>query len=191
MGEGIVRSTQGRRAFARGSGRALPAARCPKIDSVAYPWKIIQTPNSYVFVYETFTYWRQIFTDGRTVDPDANPTWMGYSTGRWDGDAFVVDTAGSTEGLARPARAAGTDRLHVIERFTRPIWGAWSSTSRSTIQAPTRGRGGCSQEIYLRPDWEPLEFICGENNRDVEKLPGGHHVVTNVEAAKALGITVR
>jgi hypothetical protein len=47
-----------------------------------------------VIVYETFTYWRQIFVDGRTVDPDANPTWMGYSTGRWEGDTFVVDTRG-------------------------------------------------------------------------------------------------
>ena len=109
--------------------REDPDAHClpqgvPKIDSVAYPWKIIQTPNSYVFVYETFTYWRQIFTDGRTVDPDANPTWMGYSTGRWDGDAFVVDTRGFNgkvwlDQLGRPS----TDRLHVIERFTRPDMG--------------------------------------------------------------------
>ena len=60
-------------------------------------------------------------SDGRTVDPDANPTWLGYSTGRWDGDAFVVDTGGFNgkawlDQLGRPS----TDRLHVIERFTRP-----------------------------------------------------------------------
>jgi hypothetical protein len=47
------------------------------------------------------------------------------------------------------------------------------------------------QEVYLRPEWEPLEFICGENNRDIDRLPGGHLVVPNVDAAKALGITVR
>jgi hypothetical protein len=47
------------------------------------------------------------------------------------------------------------------------------------------------QEVYLRPDWEPFEFICGENNRDIERLPGGHVVVPNVEAAAALGIPVR
>ena len=111
-------------AHSRGSRRALPAAGSSKIDSVAYPWKIIQTPISYVIVYETFTYWRQIFTDGRTVNPDANPTWMGYSTGRWEGDTFVVDTRGFNgkawlNQLGRP----GTDRLHVVERFTRPDFG--------------------------------------------------------------------
>jgi len=47
------------------------------------------------------------------------------------------------------------------------------------------------QEVHLRPDREPLEFICGENNRDIERLPGGHTVVPNVEAAAALGIPVR
>ena len=47
------------------------------------------------------------------------------------------------------------------------------------------------QEVYLRPDWEPLEFICGENNRDIERLPGGHVVVPNVEAAAALGIPLK
>ena len=47
------------------------------------------------------------------------------------------------------------------------------------------------QEVHLRPDREPLEFICGENNRDIERLPGGHTVVSNVEAAAALGIPLR
>jgi hypothetical protein len=145
-----------------------------------------------VIVYETFTYWRQIFVDGRTVDPDANPTWMGYSTGKWEGDTFVVETRGFNgkvwlDQLGRPS----TDRLHVIERFTRPDFG------RLVIDVTIDDLGAYTtawtvrQEVYLRPDWEPLEFICGENNRDIERLPGGHTVVSNVEAAAALGIPVR
>jgi len=169
--------------------REDPDAHClpqgvPKIDAVAYPWKIIETPNSYVIIYETFTYWRQIFTDGRRVDPDANPTWMGYSTGAWDGDTFVVDTRGFNgkawlDQLGRPT----TDRLHVIERFRRPDLG------RLTIDITIDDPGAYTrpwtvkQEVYLRPGWEPLEFICGENNRDIERLPGGHLVVPNIEAA--------
>ena len=176
--------------------REDPDAHClpqgvPKLDAVAYPWKIIQTPISYVIVYETFTYWRQIFIDGRTVDPDANPTWMGYSTGRWEGDTFVVDTRGFNgkawlDQLGRPS----TDRLHVIERYTRPDFG------RLVIDVTIDDPGAYTkdwtvrQEVYLRPDWEPLEFICGENNRDIERLPGGSVVVPNVEAAAALGIPV-
>jgi hypothetical protein len=136
-----------------------PDAHClpqgvPKLDFVSYPWKLIETPNSVVILYETFTFWRQLFTDGRAVDPTAKPAWMGYSVARWDGDTLVVDTTGFNgkswlDQLGRPT----TDRLHVIERF------------------------------------EPLEFICAENNKDVENLPGSVEAagVTNVEAARMKG----
>ena len=38
--------------------------------------------------------YRQIFMDGRELAKDPNPTWLGYSTGKWDGDTLVVDTTG-------------------------------------------------------------------------------------------------
>jgi hypothetical protein len=41
--------------------------------------------------------------------------------------------------------------------------------------------------VHLRPGWEPLEFICGENNKDVENLPGGAEVLTNLDAAREKG----
>jgi len=77
--------------------REDPDAHClpqgvPKLDFVSYPWKLVETPSSVVMLFETFTFWRQIFTDGRSVDPSAKPAWMGYSTGRWDGDTLVVTT---------------------------------------------------------------------------------------------------
>ena len=94
-----------------------PDAHClpqgvPKLGYVSYPWKLVETPTSVVVLYETFTFWRQIFTDGRTVDPTAKPAWMGYSTGRWDGDTLVVTTTGFNgkswlDQLGRPT----TDRL--------------------------------------------------------------------------------
>ena len=75
-----------------------PDAHClpqgvPKLGYVSYPWKLLETPSGFAILYETFTFWRQIFTDGRTVDPSAKPAWMGYSTARWDGDTLVVTTS--------------------------------------------------------------------------------------------------
>jgi hypothetical protein len=35
-----------------------------------------------------------IFTDGRDLPKDPNPTWFGYSIGRWDGDTLVITSAG-------------------------------------------------------------------------------------------------
>jgi hypothetical protein len=173
--------------------REDPDAHClpqgvPKIDFVSYPWKLIETPNSVVIIYETFSYWRQIFTDGRAVDANAKPAWMGYSTGRWDGDTFVVETTGFNgkpwlDQLGRPT----THELHVTERFTRTAFG--HMTIEVTIDDPGAytDTWSASQVVHLRPGWEPLEFICGENNIDVESLPGGDLVLTNLEAARQKG----
>jgi hypothetical protein len=158
--------------------REDPDAHClpqgvPKIDAVAYPWKMVQTPISVVIIYETFTYWRQIFTDGREMDPNANPTWMGYSTGKWDGDTFVVGTKGFNgkawlDQLGRPS----TDKLHVIERFRRTDYGHMKIDVTIDDPGAYTRPWTVSQEVHLRPGWEPGEFICNENNKDVEHLPG-------------------
>ena len=44
-----------------------------------------------------------------------------------------------------------------------------------------------SHVVHLRPGWEPLEFICGENNKDIESLPGDNIIISNYEAAVEKG----
>lgn len=159
--------------------REDPDANClpqgvPKIGALAYPWRLIQTPGSIVIIYEAFTLWRQIFMDGRELIADPNPTWMGYSTAKWDGDTLVVDTRGFNgrlwlDQLGRPS----TEALHVIERFHRRDFGHLDI--HVTIDDPgayTRP-WSVKQEVALRHDTELMEFICNENNRDLEHLPGG------------------
>lgn len=167
-----------------------PDAHClpqgvPKIDFVSYPWKLIETPNSIVIIYETFNYWRQIFTDGRSLDANAKPTWMGYSTGHWEGDTFVVETSGFNgktwlDQLGRPS----TDQLHVTERYTRTSFGHMSINVTIDDPGAYTAPWSATQVVHLRPGWEPLEFICGENNKDVENLPNSGPVVPNVSAAQ-------
>lgn len=55
--------------------------------------KIIQTPSLIVILNPDLTY-RQIFLDGRALEAAPNPSWMGYSVGRWDGDTLVVESSG-------------------------------------------------------------------------------------------------
>jgi hypothetical protein len=158
--------------------REDPDANClpqgvPKIDAVAYPWKMIRTPGSIVIIYEAFNLWRQIFMDGRQVSPDANPTWQGYSVGHWDGDTLVVDTRGFNgrawlDQLGRPT----TEALHVTERFRRRDLGHMDIDV--TIDDPKAYTHPFSltEHVFLRPDTDLLEFICNENNRDLPHLPG-------------------
>jgi hypothetical protein len=155
-----------------------PDANClpqgvPKIDAAPAPWKIVQTPRFIVIAYEAFNLWRQIFLDGRQVAADVNPSWMGYSVGKWDGDVLVVDSKGFNgkawlDQLGRPS----TDALHVIERFQRKDFG--NMNLQITIDDPKAYTRPWTviEDVHLLPDTELLEFICNENNRDVEHLPG-------------------
>jgi hypothetical protein len=172
-----------------------PDAHClpqgvPKLGYVSYPWKLIETPSGFAILYETFTFWRQIFTDGRTVDPSAKPAWMGYSTARWDGDTLVVTTTGFNgkswlDQLGRPT----TDKLTVTERFTRTHYGHLRIDVTVDDPGAYTAPWSASQIVHLRPGWEPLEFICNENNKDIENLPGNAEAagLTNIEAARLKG----
>jgi hypothetical protein len=172
-----------------------PDAHClpqglPKLGYVSYPWKLVETESGFAILYETFTFWRQIFTDGRTVDPTAKPSWMGYSTGRWEGDSLVVTSTGFNgkswlDQLGRPT----TDKLRVTERFTRTHYGHMRIDVTVDDPGAYTAPWSASQVVHLRPGWEPLEFICAENNRDIENLPGNAEVagLTNIEAARLKG----
>ena len=107
-------------------GRDRPAGRClphtiPDAMLVpGYPWKIVQTPGLTIILFENFTQYRQIFTDGRPFPADPSPTWLGYSIGRWDGDALVAETIGLIdETWLDDGGHPHSEALKVTERFRR------------------------------------------------------------------------
>ena len=154
------------------------AAHClppgtPRINAAPFPWKLVQTPTYIVIVYENFNFWRQIFLDGREMAEDAPPSWFGYSTGKWEGDTLVVDTKGFNgkawiDQLGKPA----TEVLHVIERFRRKDFGHMDI--QVTIDDPKASTRPwtVTEPAKLSAAVELMEFICNENNRDLEHLPG-------------------
>ena len=154
------------------------AAHClppgtPRINAAPFPWKLVQTSTFIVIVYETSNFWRQIFLDGREMAEDAPPSWFGYSTGKWDGDTLVVDTKGFNgkawiDQLGKPA----TEALHVIERFRRKDFGHMDiQVSIDDPKAYTKP-WTITEPAKLSAAVELMEFICNENNRDLEHLPG-------------------
>src|ERR1041385_5003252 len=73
-----------------------PGARClpsgiPEKLNIPDGLKLVQTPDLLVFLYESRTIYRQVFMDGRPLPKNAQPTWMGYSIGHWEGDALVIE----------------------------------------------------------------------------------------------------
>ena len=131
------------------------------------PFKIIQTPNVMIHLYEEFHVYRQIHTDGRTLPDDPDPAWYGYSVGRWEGDTFVVDTAGFKDGhWLDNSGHPHTEALRLTERFRRVSFGRMEMVA--TIDDPktySRTWPADMMPFNLQPDTELLEHLC-ENNRE-------------------------
>jgi hypothetical protein len=83
-------------------------------------WKrIVQTPTLIVILNDDLTF-RQIFIDGRVLETDPFPSWMGYSVGRWEGDTLVVDSFGFNDKTWINGRGVQhTEALRMTERYTR------------------------------------------------------------------------
>ena len=92
------------------NGKDDPTSHClpggvAKLHTSALLRKIVETPGLLLFLTERNASYRQIFTDGRPLPKDPEPSWNGYSTGHWEGDSLVVETIGSATGSGWIARA--------------------------------------------------------------------------------------
>ncbi len=149
-----------------------PGPKAPIANGGGYPVKIVQTPNLVVLLYEYQTIFRQVFTDGRALPPDPNPTWMGYSIGHWEGDTLVVTTASYND---RTSLDLGghphSEALRMTERFHRRDAGHMDL--EVTLDDPQAYAKPWTLPINLNlvPDGELIEYVC-ENERDKQHLVG-------------------
>jgi hypothetical protein len=152
-------------------GYCLPPG-VPRIDYGGGPFKVLRTPGVTAFLYETLVgmMFRQVFTDGRTLPSSSDPTWLGNSVGRWDGDTFVVDTNGLKDGGWLDTKKAHphSDALHVTERFRRTDFGHMELTI--TIDDPKAYLKPWTAKAMLNllPDTELLEAFCDSHERTME-----------------------
>lgn len=136
--------------------------------------RVVQTPGLIVILYESpNSPHRSIFLDGRKLPEDPNPTWLGYSVGRWEGDALVVDSVGfNDEGWLDVGGHPQTESLRLTERYRRPDFGHLelevTFNDPKTFTKPFTLR---MVKTYVA-DTEIIEDVC-ENERDSRHLTGG------------------
>lgn len=157
----------------QGGNRESPSTRCvpqgiPRGDLDNYlPFKIIQTPAVIAVLYEESNTYRQIYTDGRKLPVDPQPTWMGYSVGHWEGDALVVNAAGfNDQGWLDAMGHPQSEDLRIRERFHRRDFGHMDL--ELTIDDPktyTKPFTVKATEVLI-PDSDVLEYVCTENEKD-------------------------
>ena len=162
----------------RQNGKDDPNSNCLPIGALRmhtapFIKKIIQVPGLVVILTERDVTYRQIFTDGRPLPADPEPSYHGYSTGRWEGDALVVRTTGFRDGIwldraGNPPTPAATmtetfrrkDYGHLEIGVTVDDPGAYTAPWTITL----------SQSIALNT--ELLDYHCRENERDVQHFLG-------------------
>ena len=135
------------------------------------PNRIIQTTGMIVILHEIKSMFRQIYMDGRTLQPDAPPTWLGYSTGKWEGDVLVVRTAGFNDKTWLDDNGhPHSESLVVTERFRRPDFGHLFVDI--TIEDPVAYTRPwtVTEDFRLDADGDLLEYVCNENERDLRHI---------------------
>jgi len=179
-GESILRPQAAQAMQRRGVALEDPERVCggvvgfPLAGLLSEPIKIVQAPRLTLLLYEVGSSHRQIYTDGRRLPNEVNlPAYLGYSVGRWEGDAFVVETTGFNGKTALDAAGhPHSEALRVTERFRRRDFGHLDV--EMTFDDP---------EMYTRPftikvphdlvaDGDIFEMYC-ENERDRVHLQNG------------------
>ena len=158
------------------NAKNVPHVRCLPLNFIrAYGMphllKFVQTPGLLVTLNEWNAGYRQVFTDGRPLPEDPNPSWQGYSSARWSGDTLVIDTIGLRDGVWIDwGGSLLTEAAKVREQIRRPDLGHLEI--QVTVDDP---------KAYTRPwtvtikerlivDTELIDEICLENERSLQHM---------------------
>jgi len=159
-------------------GTEDPHSKCmppnfPRAFTLPHIQKVVQTPGLLVILDEFNASYRQIFTDGRPLPVDPQPSWNGYSTGRWEGDALVVNSIGFRDDLwldmvGNPLTSAAK----VTERFRRPNYGTLAvDVTVDDAKAYTKP-WTVKLNLSVVLGTEMIDEICLENEKSMQHMPG-------------------
>jgi hypothetical protein len=134
--------------------------------------RIVEGSTVIAVLHEDLTH-RQIFIDGRTLEPNASPTWTGYSVGRWDGDTLVVESNGFNDKTWLHNKGLPhTEALRVTERYRRLDFGHLRLDvvydDPGAFEAPLEA----SFAMELAADDQLLEVVCAEASEGLSHWVG-------------------
>ena len=152
----------------------------PQLLILPNPWEIVQMKGRTFMFFEEYHIWRTIWTDGRPLPKDPDPSWLGYSVGRWEGDTFIVDTVGFNDKVwADLSGNPRSEQAHLTERYRRVNHDTLEQ--QILIDDPksyTKVWVSPPKLHKLEPKWEIAEWFCASSelstyDKDVRKPSGG------------------
>ncbi|MEO8096656.1 MAG: hypothetical protein ABI811_03070 [Acidobacteriota bacterium] len=152
--------------------RCLPS-NFPRFYTLPHVQKVIQTPGLLVMLNEYNSSYRQIFTDGRPLPEDPQPSWNGYSSAKWERDTLVVHTIGFRDDLwLDMAGNPLTEAAKVTERIRRPNYGSLEiDITVDDAKAYTKP-WTVKIQLFLVLDTELVDEICLENEKSAQHMTG-------------------
>ena len=161
-----------------GNEKDAPTVRCLPLGPLfmytegIYTFKLVQTPTLILTLHEHQNF-RQIFMDGRSLPENPNPTWMGWSVGRWDRDTLVVDSTGYKEQVWLDFMGSPiSESMRITERFHRRDFGHMDLEITFNDPKNYTRPWTIQTELEIFPDTELLEWICNENEKDRTHITG-------------------
>jgi len=153
-----------------------------------FPLEFLEAPDQIVILREASGMPRRIYMDGRAHPEDLEPSWMGHSIGRWEGDTLVVDTVG-LNGKARAMNGVGSnarvseddakprmpssDKLHLVERMKLVANGELLEDELTIVDPKTYTEPVILKHYFQRrPDIDMLEYYCNDNPREDTVVSG-------------------
>jgi hypothetical protein len=134
------------------------------------PIEIVQTPQRIFMFFEYEHTFREIWMDGRALPKDPDPSYFGYSVGRWEGDTLVVETVGFND-MTLINGMPHSDAAHLVERYTHPNRDTLELTMKADdSKAYTKPWTAGPVELVWHPDWQLEEEFCiQEDNATFKK----------------------
>lgn len=124
------------------------------------PIEIVQTPKRIFMFFEYEHTFREIWMDGRALPKDPDPSYFGYSVGRWEGDTLIVETAGFNDNTVINGMPH-SDAAHLVERYRRPDLDTLELTlTADDSKAYTKPWTAGPVKLAWHPDWELVEAFC-------------------------------
>ena len=165
------------------AGEDTTAANClppgmPEIMGQPYPYEFLLTPGQVTIVGEAYMIVRHIYTDGRTLPEDPDPTFFGTSVGHWEGNTLVAESVGFSPQTTIAPDVPHSDKMKIIERFS--LTDPNTMSIETTVIDPVALTHPYTTTRILQRyrNWTIDEYICEQNNRNSVTSDGKAEVDT-------------
>jgi len=162
------------------TARCLPAGM-PHMMMAFGPQEYVITPDVTYIMIDWDDHSRRVFTDGRDWPADPEPSWSGYSVGRWideDGDGRYDVLEVETRGPFRGPRSYDPSGLPLhfdnmsifkerifLDRADPNILHNVMTVIDKALTRPWTVDKRYRRNPNIRPQWS--EYYCGENNAQI------------------------